>query len=137
LMAAFAYLAGRPDVDKDKIGSIGWCMGGGYSIQLAIHQAHLAACVVNYGALPTDPNDLQVIAAPVLGNFGGQDRGITPDDVHAFEKVMHNMNKRIDIKIYPDAGHAFENPNNTNGYRAEDAQDAWNRTLVFLNHALK
>jgi len=137
LNAAFDYLASRPDVNKDRIGSVGWCMGGGFSIQLAVHQPRLAACVVNYGALPTDPNDLQQIFAPVLGNFGGQDRGITPADVKAFEKSMRNMGKRIDVKIYNDAGHAFENPNNKDGYRPDDTQDAWARTLNFFARALR
>jgi carboxymethylenebutenolidase len=137
LLAAFDYLGARADVNKDRIGSIGWCMGGGFSIQLAVHQPHLAACVVNYGALPTGPNDIQQIYPPVLGNFGGKDRGITPADVQAFEKSMRSMGKRIDVKIYPDAGHAFENPNNKDGYRPEDAQDAWTRTINFFNHTLR
>src|SRR5579862_2774724 len=80
LKAAFDYLSTRKDVDRGRIGSIGWCMGGGYSLQLAIHEPRLAACVVNYGALPTDPQELQQIGAPVLGNFGALDRGITPAD---------------------------------------------------------
>ena len=54
LIAAFNYLASRPDVNKAKIGSVGWCMGGGLSLQLAIHEPKLAACVVNYGAMPTE-----------------------------------------------------------------------------------
>ena len=74
-------------------------MGGGFSLQLAIHEPQLAACVVNYGALPTDPNDIQQIGAPILGNFGAEDRGITPADVQAFEKTMRGMNRRIDVKI--------------------------------------
>ena len=82
LKAAFAYLATRNDVDRGHIGSLGWCMGGGLSLQLAIHEPRLAACVVNYGALPPDPNDIQQIFAPVLGNFGEEDRGITPQDVN-------------------------------------------------------
>jgi len=137
LKAAFAYLGTRKDVDRDRIGSIGWCMGGGYSLQLAIHEPRLAACVVDYGALPTDPNDIQQIFAPVLGNFGAEDRGITPDDVHAFEKTMKGMNHRVDIKIYDGAGHAFENSTNTKGYRPEAAADAWARTVAFLNKSLK
>jgi carboxymethylenebutenolidase len=134
--AAFAYLSTRKDVKPGRIGSIGWCMGGGLSLQLAIHQPRLAACVVNYGALPTDPNDIQQIIAPVLGNFGADDKGITPADVQAFEKTMRGLNRRIDVKIYPGAGHAFENPNNTTGYRPEAAADAWKRTLAFLHNAL-
>jgi carboxymethylenebutenolidase len=137
LKAGFAYLAARKDVDRDRIGSIGWCMGGGFSLQLAIHEPHLAACVVNYGALPTDPTDLQQIAAPVLGNFGAEDRGITPDDVRAFEKSMKGLNRRIDVKIYDGAGHGFENSTNANAYRPEAAADAWARTVAFLNKTLK
>jgi len=137
LKAAFAYLATRKDVDHDHIGSIGWCMGGGFSLQLAIHEPHLAACVVNYGALPTDPTDLGQIYAPVLGNFGAEDRGITPDDVHAFEKSMKSLNRRVDLKIYDGAGHAFENSTNATAYRPEAAADAWTRSVTFLSKSLK
>jgi carboxymethylenebutenolidase len=137
LQAAFAYLATRKDVDRDHIGSIGWCMGGGLSLQLAIHQPRLAACVVNYGALPTDPNDLQQIYAPILGNFGAEDRGITPADVADFKKTMEGLKRRVDLKVYDGAGHGFENSTNTNGYRAAAATDAWARTVAFLSKTMK
>lgn len=137
LQGAYLFLTTRNDVDHTRIGVVGWCMGGGLALQLAIHQPRLAACVVNYGALPTDPNDLQQIICPVLGNFGGQDRGITPSDVADFEKSMKDMNRRVDLKIYDDAGHAFENPTNKNGYRPQDAEDAWTRTVAFLNKYMK
>ena len=87
LKAAFDYLAGRPDVDPKHIGSLGWSMGGGLAVQLAIHEPRLAACVVNYGPLPTNIADIQKINAPVLGIFGSLDRGIPPDKVRAFESV--------------------------------------------------
>jgi carboxymethylenebutenolidase len=45
--------------------------------------------------------------------------------------------KTVDIKIYDDAGHAFENPNNKEGYKAQDAADAWQRTTAFLDKNLK
>ena len=131
------YLASRNDVDRNRIGTVGWCMGGGLALQLAIHQPRLAACVVNYGALPTDPNDLQQIFAPVLGNFGADDRGITPGDVQAFERTMKNLGRRVDVKIYDGAGHAFENPENKDGYRPEAAADAFARTVAFLNKSLR
>jgi carboxymethylenebutenolidase len=137
LEAAFNYLASRPDVNSNKIGSIGWCMGGGYSMELAIHEAKLAACVVNYGALPTDPEDIDRIHAPVLGNFGAEDRGIPPAAVSNFEKAMGNAHKKVNVKIYAGAGHAFENPNNKMGYRPQAARDAWNRTIAFLAETLK
>jgi carboxymethylenebutenolidase len=137
LKAAFDYLAARQDVNKEKIGSVGWCMGGGFSLLLAVDEPRLAACVVNYGSLPTDAADLQKIQAPVLGNFGADDRGIPPSAVEAFERAMKAANKSIDVKIYPGAGHAFENPNNKLGYREGAAEEAWKRTLTFLDHNLK
>lgn len=77
------------------------------------------------------------INAPILGLFGAQDHGISPDDVHKFEQAMKQLGKKIDITIYPDAGHAFENPNNKDGYRTADAADARKRTLDFLAVTLK
>ena len=133
MQAAFEYLAARKECETVPLGAIGWCMGGGLALQLAIYQPHLGAVVVNYGALPTDPNDIQQIGAWVLGNFGADDKGITPADVQAFEKTMKGLNRRVDVKIYPGAGHAFENPNNTTGYRPEAAAGTpWKRTLAFL-----
>jgi len=137
MKAAFNYLAARPDVDPTRIGSVGWCMGGGLSLQLALNESRLAACVVNYGALPTSPEDIAKIQAPVLGNFGAEDRGIPPSAVQAFQKAMESAQKSIDVKIYEGAGHAFENPNNKLGYHEKDAQDAWERTVAFLGKTLK
>src|SRR5574337_538535 len=137
MKAAFDYLASRADVNKEKVGAVGWCMGGGLSLQLAVSEPKLTACVVNYGSMPTDPGDIQKIKSPVLGNFGADDRGIPPSAVEAFEKAMKAANKSLDVKIYDGAGHAFENPNNKLGYRPAAAEDAWNRTLEFLNKTLK
>ena len=137
LKAAYDFLSAQPDVKKDRIGSIGWCMGGGYSLDVALAEPHLAADVINYGHLATDPDQLKKIQAPILGLFGGQDRGITPEDVKKFQQAMEKLGKKIDVKIYPDAGHAFENPNNKQGYRAEDTSDAWQRTVAFLASTLK
>jgi carboxymethylenebutenolidase len=137
LLAAYDYLASQPNVKKNRIGAIGWCMGGGYALDLAVLHPKLAVDVINYGHLATEDSTLKKINAKVLGIFGGQDRGITPDSVHTFEQQMRKLGKEIEVKIYPDAGHAFENPNNKGGYRSEDAQDAWNLTLKFLNENLK
>jgi carboxymethylenebutenolidase len=137
LHTAFEFLAAQPNVKKDRIGSIGWCMGGGYSLDVALQESTLAATVINYGHLATDNDALKKINAPILGLFGGQDRGITPDDVHKFEAAMKQLSKKIDVKIYDDAGHAFENPNNKDGYRAADAADAWKRTVTFFASTLK
>ena len=136
LKAGFDYLASRPDVIPQKIGSVGWCMGGGWSIDLAENEPTLAACAVNYGALPADADTMARIQAPVLGNFGALDHGIPPSAVAAFVKGMKAQGKQVDAKVYPDCGHAFENPNNKNGYRPVAAEDAWNRMVAFFSHTL-
>ena len=137
LEAAFAYLNTRTDVNAAKIGSVGWCMGGSWSIKLAVDQPKLAACAVNYGWLPSDAALIAKIKAPVLGNFGADDQGIPPRDVKAFESAMKAGGKTTDIKIYDGAGHAFENPNNKQGYRPEAATDAGQRMSAFFQKYLK
>jgi len=138
LKAAFAWLQGRADVRKDRIGSIGWCMGGRYSLQLATVEPTLAATVAYYGAPPTDAAAIAAIKAPVLGNFGAEDKGPTPEQARAFGAAMDKAGRTIDIKIYEGAGHAFANPNNPwGGYRKEAAADAWARTTAFLATHLK
>ena len=137
LHAAVEYLKSLSSVKKDRIASIGWCMGGGYSLDVALQEPTLTATVINYGHLATDTAALGKINAAILGNFGGKDQGIPPEDVKKFEEALKQAGKKVDIKIYPDAGHAFENPNNKAGYRADDAADAWKRTVDFLASTLK
>ena len=137
LEAGFSFLATRSDVDKTKIGVAGWCMGGGYALELAVNEGNLAACVVNYGAMPTNHGSIARIHAPVLGNFGAEDRGIPPTAVHSFESAMKSAGKPVDLKVYEGAGHAFENESIEESYRPAAASDAWNRTLAFLGKTLK
>jgi carboxymethylenebutenolidase len=138
LQGAYAFLQSRPDVKKARIGSIGWCMGGRYSLLLATVEPTLAADVAYYGAPPTDPATITAIKAPVLGNYGGDDKGPAPEQVTAFEQAMKKAGKAIDVKIYPGAGHAFANVNNPwGGYRKEAAEDAWARSTAFLAKHLK
>jgi carboxymethylenebutenolidase len=138
LEAAFAYLRGRADVRKDRIGAVGWCMGGMYSLALATEEPRLEAVVAYYGAPPTDSAAIAKIKAPVLGNYGAEDKGPSPEQVKAFEAAMKKAGKTVDVKIYPGAGHAFANPNNPwGGYREAAAKDAWNRTTAFFDKHLK
>jgi carboxymethylenebutenolidase len=138
LRAGFAYLESHPAVKKDRIGTIGWCMGGRYALQLATLEPKLAAAVAYYGAPPTEPAAIAAIQAPVLGSFGAEDKGPTPEQALAFEEAMKKAGKTVDVKVYPGAGHAFANVNNPwGGYRKEAAEDAWARTTAFLAKHLK
>ena len=136
LVAAANYLKGLKSVNPNRIGAVGWCMGGGFAAQLAVADPDFRAVAINYGSLPTDPSALKQIHAAILGNFGALDQGITPQDVHDFAAAMQSLGKPVDVKIYPDAGHAFENPNNKVGYRQADANDAAQRMRVFFQNHL-
>jgi carboxymethylenebutenolidase len=136
LHAAVEFLKAQSNVKKDRIASIGWCMGGGYSLDVALQEPTLTAAVINYGHLATDSESLKKIHGSVLGLFAGKDNGIPVDDVRKFEASLKQLGKKVEIVIYPEAGHAFENPNNKTGYRADDAADAWKRTVHFLADTL-
>jgi carboxymethylenebutenolidase len=137
LRAAVAYLRSRPDVDGKRIGSIGWCMGGGYSLALALAEPTLAGSVIYYGRLVTDDAKIAGLAVALLGNFGGKDQGIPPESVREFERKARAAGKSVDFKIYPEAGHGFASSNDPKTFRADDAKDADARADAFLARVLK
>lgn len=137
LVSAANYLRGLKSVDRNRIGAVGWCWGGGMAAQFAVADPDLRAVAINYGPLPTDPAALKQIHAAILGNFGALDQGITPQDVHDFTAAMQALGKPVNAKEYSDAGHAFENPNNKNGYRPADDKDAHERMRIFFHDYLQ
>src|SRR4051812_29105912 len=137
LRGAVAYLKSQPNVNPKKIGAIGWCMGGTYSAQLAVAEPTLAADVVNYGWLPESDADAKAVKAKMLGNFGGQDQGISAESIHKFEQQMKANGNPVDFKIYPDAGHGFQNPVNGKGYNPQATADAKKRIAEFFASTLK
>jgi len=106
-------------------------------LQAAVHLPDLAACVINYGRLVTEKEKIRRIKAPILGIFGGKDRGIPVKSVREFEKTCKELAKEIHIEIYPNSGHAFMNENNTRGYNEKDATAAWDKITTFLEGELK
>ncbi len=138
LRASTDFLRSRSDVRAHAIGVIGWCMGGKYAIRVAAADPGIRACVMYYGAPITDPTTIREIQAAVLGNFGAEDKGPSPDQVKEFEAALKKAGKRVDFKIYPGAGHAFANVNNPwGGYREGPTMDAWKRTVAFFDKELK
>lgn len=135
LRQAYAYL--DDTIGAERIGSIGWCLGGKWSLRTAILLPdRLDATVIYYGSLVTDAAELAPLTMPVLGNFAEQDRMIPPDAVNAFAQAMTELGKDVDVKIYPGANHAFANPSGQ-AYDAAAAEDAWKRTTTFLNAHLR
>jgi carboxymethylenebutenolidase len=134
LRRAVAYLErnGAP-----KIGVIGWCFGGGWSLATALLVPDkIGATVIYYGHLETDPAKLATLKSPILGSFGAEDQSIPVATVREFESALKKLGKPVEIKIYDGAGHAFANPSGGN-YRPEAAKDAWQRTTAFFARHLK
>jgi carboxymethylenebutenolidase len=92
----------------------------------------LDATVIYYGQVTDDEERLRAINSPILGLFGAEDKGITVDSVQLFEAALERLRKNYEIHIYPGADHAFANPSGT-AYNAAAADDAWEKTLEFLD----
>jgi carboxymethylenebutenolidase len=142
LKTAVDKLASMDSVQKDKLGCIGWCMGGMYSLQLALNDPRVKSCVMCYGAVVTDPDKLKPLQAKVLGVFGEEDKGIKATDVRAFEQALKTAGKSVEkINIYPGAGHGFMRPNSPTmknaAYNEKAANDAWQQIDAFLINTLK
>ena len=135
LKDAVTFLKAHEVVNGSKIAVIGWCMGGGYALQLGLEEPLLNAVVMFYGRLVTDEKRLEGLTPPLLGAFGAEDRGISKDSVLEFQRTLERFNKTVEIYIYEGAGHAFANPENP-GYNAEAAADSWEKTKVFLKRYL-
>lgn len=137
MRGAVAFLQLLKTVNKKKIGAIGWCMGGSMTEALVENEPTLTAAVINYGGVSQDKETLTKVNAQVLGLFGAKDGGIPVDDVRKWEAQLKALGKKVEVVVYPEAGHAFQNPNNKRGYRADDAADAWKRQVAFLAQTLK
>ena len=127
----FLELAGAP-----RIGSLGWCFGGGWSLIAAqMFPDDLDASVIYYGQVTGDEEKLRPINAPILGLFAADDTGIKLESVEAFRDALVRLRKEHEVFIYRDVGHAFANPTGNN-YSADAATDAWAKTLDFLERHL-
>lgn len=135
LLAATEYLRSLPNVDPDRVGALGWSMGGGNTLRLAYLDSRLKVAVINYGGVWTDEKQLPAMKAHVLGLFGAKDGIIPLDKIAGFEKNLKSAGKTIQVKIYPEADHAFDN-DGSGAYRKADAENAWKVTKEFLQRNL-
>lgn len=119
--------------DTDRLGIIGFCRGGRTVWLYATHNSDLKAGVAFYGSLMDPPsiampkNAFELateVKAPVLGLYGAEDSGITPDQVEAMKERLESAGKTTKFKIYPGAGHGFF-ADYRQSFRADAAQDAW------------
>jgi len=138
LDSALAYLRGLESVDPQSVASMGFCFGGGHSLQLGLRQSeNLALTIMYYGAVVTEPDLLRPLTdgQPVLGIFAEDDNTIFPAEVMEFEAALNSLDIENEITIYPGVGHAFLTEENYN--QPGPAGDAWTQTLAFLGENLK
>jgi carboxymethylenebutenolidase len=136
LTAAAEYLSTHDSVTSERLGVVGFCMGGALALYTATKNPHIGACVVFYGGHPNVKPDLPNLKAPVLGLYAERDGFVTPASVRELEGKLKQLGKEIDVNIYPGTDHAFFNDSRPEVYNAEAAEDAWRRTVEFLRKHL-
>ncbi|HCI82303.1 MAG TPA: carboxymethylenebutenolidase [Ktedonobacter sp.] len=132
LKAALSYLASQPGVDSNRIGAVGYCMGGGLAIAWASTDDRLHAIAPYYGANPR-PLDATARACPVVGSY--PDKDFTTSQGKKLDAVLTQANIPHDIKIYPNSRHSFFNDQRS-AYDPPAAADSWERVLAFFGERL-
>jgi carboxymethylenebutenolidase len=136
LEAAAAWLRAQPRVGKQRIGVVGFCMGGRFSQLMALHSTQLSAAVMFYGRPETDPQTLAKLHVPLQAHFGAEDQGIGSDQTDALQAGLAKAGKPGEVYVYHGAGHAFMNDTRPS-YHPDAARLAWARTLQFFQKHLK
>jgi carboxymethylenebutenolidase len=136
------WLRGRPEVDATATGAIGFCMGGGFALAMAVH-CDVGAAAVNYGGVPASADELAGIC-PIVASYGSEDHRFV-EDGRRLDTLLGALGVIHDVRIYDGATHSFMN--NHRGHLAsrlfgvrydrDSAEDAWRRTLEFLNTHLR
>jgi carboxymethylenebutenolidase len=132
LRGACEFLAAHQATAGNKIGTVGFCMGGALSLYAACKNPQVGACVIFYGIHPNVKPDLANLQAPVLGLYAERDGFVTPAVVHELEDQLKKHGKTADMQIYPGVDHAFFNDTRPDVYNQPAAQDAWRRVLDFF-----
>lgn len=137
LDAALDFLRSHPQVDADRVASMGFCFGGTQAMYMGTRNPELAGVVIFYGGGPIqEASQLGSMkeAGPVLGIYGKEDGGIPVEQVRKFEQAMESRGVENTITVYPGVGHAFVK---SNTYRNGGApEQAWNQMVTFLRTTL-
>lgn len=139
MKAAVDFLLGYQGVRGDKIGVVGFCMGGALALIVgAMHGDRIGVVVPFYGAPlgPMEP-DWSGLTAPVSGHYATDDGFFGADAVRGLVEKLEGMGKDITVTFYPGTRHGFANEENPLGNWNEDAAtQAWSRAVAFLHEKL-
>ena len=132
LKSSVAFLQEQPNVDANRIGTVGFCMGGAYALQLAITDKGMKAASVFYGANPK-PIEAVAEACPIIGSY--PDKDFTTKAAQELEVSLTKYNVPHDIKIYDNTQHSFYSQQRT-PFEVDASKDAWQRMLSFFEKHL-
>lgn len=145
LKATANFMKDLADVDADRIGIVGHCMGGRTAFIGATALQNLKAAVILYGghlfkiegkgSLPPIEY-VKNIRTPILGLYGDEDHVIPLDEIKRFIAVLDSEKIESEFHIYRGAGHAFQDFSRSEHYRKDASDDAWRRTFEFLDRHL-
>lgn len=138
LAGAVDFLIEDTDVTSTQIGAVGFCMGGGFVLQLAAQQGDkIGAAVPFYGVGQGVPDEYSGITAPIQGHYAEEDAFYPVEQAREQERQIREQSQNeVEFFYYP-AGHAFHNDKDKIGtYDAESATQAWSRTIAFLHAKL-
>ncbi|MCS6806381.1 MAG: dienelactone hydrolase family protein [Acidobacteriota bacterium] len=136
LRGAVQYLIDHPATTGDKVGSIGFCMGGQLSLYAACKNPQIAACVNFYGIHPNVHPPLEELQGAFLGLFAERDAFVPVSAARELEDKLKALGKTAEVHIYPGLEHAFFNDSRPEVYNKEAAEDAWRRVLAFYRQHL-
>jgi len=133
-LVAWADWLRSHELSTGKIGTVGWCFGGAWSLNASI-ATPVDATVIYYGSVKRSADDLMKVKSPIMGHFGTLDKFINKEMVSGFESELEKAGK-TDVQIYwYEADHAFANPTGSR-FDADEAKLAWDRTTDFLGENL-
>lgn len=135
LQAAETFLRQDSRTQSKKVGSIGWCFGGGMSLRLGLASPTLDACALYYGQVPTGAEELKALRAPLYAVFGSKDPSLPISTVSQFVEGLTAAGKEHQVSLFL-AEHAFANPSNPR-YDGRSAQLAYEGLRTFLGERLK
>jgi len=136
LLSTMNWLADEKGVRADRIGVVGFCMGGSYALLLPCTSKEIKAAAPFYGEIPPDEK-LQQLACPVFYAYGENDGWITRQDVDRLAADLKKFKKPGEVKIYKGCSHGFFNDTRKDVHRASEAHDAWQHTLKLFAENLK
>ncbi|MFM7069513.1 MAG: dienelactone hydrolase family protein [Actinomycetes bacterium] len=139
LTGGINFLLGHESVTTDRVGLMGFCMGGGLALMAACaNPSTIGACAPFYGVIPWEAAapDWSSLACPVRGHFASEDGFFGPEAVRSLESQLRSLGKDVAFTIHDGVDHAFCNDHRPEVYDAAAATAAWDATMSFLRDTL-